>query len=398
MPRAAAIPDATWQAIASRDRRADGRFVYGVASTKIFCRPSCPSRRPRRDRVRLFATAVEAEAGGFRACRRCQPAGSPIPSATARAIERARGLIDAHVDADRDGRLTLSALGTACGISPFHLQRAFQRAFGASPKAYADERRAARLRSRLKQGVPVTTATYDVGYGSSRAVYEQASRHLGMTPGAYRRGGAGERIRAVVTATPFGQLLVAATERGVCRVMLGDDPAALQADLAAEFPRADLAAADAPLRAHVAAIRRQLATAEGEAPPVDVAGTPFEQQVWRALRAIPYGEVRSYQQVAQAIGRPAAVRAVARACAANPVALVVPCHRVVRADGTAGGYRWGAGRKAALLAHERGQREALDAAPAGLAEAPRRAQRRATNGEDGARSHRSGDARRRVGE
>ncbi len=174
-----------------------------------------------------------------------------------------------------------------------------------------------------------------------------------MTPGAYRRGGAGERIRAVVTPTPFGQLLVAATERGVCRVMLGDDPSTLEADLAAEFPRADLAPADAALRTHVAAIRRQLASAEGDAPPIDVGGTAFEQQVWRALRAIPYGEVRSYQQVAQAIGRPTAARAVARACAANPVALVVPCHRVVRADGQEGGYRWGAERKAAILAHER---------------------------------------------
>ncbi|MEO5819618.1 MAG: bifunctional DNA-binding transcriptional regulator/O6-methylguanine-DNA methyltransferase Ada [Vicinamibacteraceae bacterium] len=365
MPRAATIPDATWRAIEGRDARADGQFLYGVSSTKIFCRPSCPSRRPRRDRVRLFRTSVDAEAAGFRACRRCQPIGTPAPSATARAVERARRLIDAHVDADRDGRLTLAALGAACGISPFHLQRAFQRTFGASPKAYADERRAARLRSRLKEGVPVTTATYDVGYGSSRAVYEQAGRHLGMTPGAYRRGGAGERIRAVVTPTPFGQLLVAATARGVCRVMLGDDPETLQADLAAEFPHADLAPADAVLRGHVAAIRRQLATAEGDAPPVDVGGTPFEQQVWRALRAIPYGQVRSYQQVAQAIGRPTAVRAVARACAANPVALVVPCHRVVRADGTSGGYRWGADRKTALLEHERARPGGADRPPAG---------------------------------
>jgi AraC family transcriptional regulator of adaptative response/methylated-DNA-[protein]-cysteine methyltransferase len=368
MSRPAVIPDAIWRAIDSRDRRADGRFVYGVASTKIFCRPSCPSRRPRRDRVRLFATPPDAEAAGFRACLRCQPAGAPVPSATARAVERARRLIDAHVDADRDGRLTLSALGTACGISPFHLQRAFRRTVGASPKAYADERRAARLRSRLKEGVAVTTATYDVGYGSSRAVYEQAGRHLGMTPGAYRRGGEGQRIRAVVAPTPFGQLLVAATDRGVCRVMLGDDAETLQADLAAEFPRAELAAPDATLRGHIAAIRRQLAGADGEAPPVDTGGTPFEQQVWRALRAIPYGEVRSYQQVAAAIGRPAAVRAVARACGANPVALIVPCHRVVRADGTIGGYHWGAERKQALLSHERARR--------GEASASRRAWRR----------------------
>jgi AraC family transcriptional regulator, regulatory protein of adaptative response / methylated-DNA-[protein]-cysteine methyltransferase len=364
MSRAAAIPDATWHAIEARDQRADGRFVYGVTSTGVYCRPTCPSRRPRRDRVRLFRAAADAEAAGFRACRRCQPAGAPAPSATARAVAHARRLIDAHVDANRDGRLTLAALGAACGISPFHLQRAFLRTVGASPKTYAAERRAGRLRARLKEGMPVTTATYDVGYGSSRAAYEHASRHLGMTPGAYRRGGAGERIRAVVAPTPFGQLLVAATERGVCRVMLGDDAAALEADLAAEFPRAELAPADAALRGHVAAIRRQLASAEAEAPPTDVGGTAFEQRVWRALRAIPFGEVRSYQQVAKAIGRPTAARAVARACAANPVALVVPCHRVVRTDGQEGGYRWGAGRKAALLAHEREQRDAT-AVPAG---------------------------------
>jgi len=340
MPRTAAIPDATWQAIERRDARADGRFVYGVTSTGVFCRPTCPSRRPRRDRVRLFRAPADAEAAGFRACRRCRPTGTPAPSATARAVAHARRLIDAHVDADRDGLLTLAALGAACGISPFHLQRAFRRAVGASPKTYAAERRAGRLRARLKEGMPVTTATYDVGYGSSRAAYEHAGRHLGMTPGAYRRGGAGERIRAVVAPTPFGQLLVAA----------------LEADLAAEFPRAELAPADAALRGHVAAIRRQLASADAEAPPTDVGGTAFEQRVWRALRAIPFGEVRSYQQVAEAIGRPTAARAVARACAANPVALVVPCHRVVRTDGQEGGYRWGAERKAALLAHERGQR------------------------------------------
>jgi AraC family transcriptional regulator, regulatory protein of adaptative response / methylated-DNA-[protein]-cysteine methyltransferase len=365
MPRVAAIPDATWLAIETRDARADGRFVYGVTSTGVFCRPSCPSRRPRRDRVRLFRAAADAEGAGFRACRRCQPTGTPAPSATARAVAHARRLIDAHVDADRDGRLTLTALGAACGISPFHLQRAFLRAVGVSPKTYAAERRAGRLRARLKEGMPVTTATYEVGYGSSRAAYEQAGRHLGMTPGAYRRGGAGERIRAVVAPTPFGQLLVAATERGVCRVMLGDDAAALEADLAAEFPRAERAPADSALRRHVAAIRRQLASADAEAPPTDVAGTAFEQRVWRALRAIPFGEVRSYQQVAKAIGRPTAARAVARACAANPVALVVPCHRVVRADGQEGGYRWGAGRKAALLAHEREQSDPVAGRRAG---------------------------------
>jgi AraC family transcriptional regulator of adaptative response/methylated-DNA-[protein]-cysteine methyltransferase len=353
---AARIPAATWDAIASRDTRFDGRFVYGVTSTGVFCRPTCPSRRPRRDRVRVFAAPAEAVAAGFRACRRCRPGEPAVPTATARGVAKARRLIDAHVDAGRDGRLTLQALGVAVGVSPFHLQREFRRAVGASPRAYADERRAERLRAALQRGDTVTTATYDAGYGSSRAAYESGTRRLGMTPGVYQRGGEGQRIRAAVTPTPFGQLLIAATDRGICRVALGDDAAELAAGLAREFPRAEIAPSDATLRAHVAAVKRLLAGQSAIAPggpAIDVGGTAFEQRVWRALLAIPYGETRSYQDIARAIGRPTASRAVANACGANPVALVVPCHRVVRADGSSGGYRWGAARKAALLAHER---------------------------------------------
>jgi AraC family transcriptional regulator of adaptative response/methylated-DNA-[protein]-cysteine methyltransferase len=351
---AAPIPAATWQAIATRDARFDGRFVYAVTSTGVFCRPTCPSRRPRRDRVRVFAAPDEAQAAGFRACRRCRPADARVQTASARAVVKARRLIDAHLDTGGEGRLTLQALGAAVGISPFHLQREFQRAIGASPRAYADERRAERLRAALQRGDTVTTATYDAGYGSSRAAYEGGARRLGMTPGAYQRGGEGQYIRATVTPTPFGQLLIAATDRGICRVALGDDAASLEALLAEEFPRAEIVAGDRTLGGHVAAVRRLLA-GEGRtgAPAVDVGGTAFEQRVWRALQAIPYGETRSYQQIARAIGRPTASRAVANACGANPVALVVPCHRVVRADGSTGGYRWGAERKAALLAHER---------------------------------------------
>jgi AraC family transcriptional regulator of adaptative response/methylated-DNA-[protein]-cysteine methyltransferase len=351
---AARIPATTWQAIETRDARFDGQFVYGVTSTGVFCRPTCPSRRPRRDRVRVFAAPVEAMAAGFRACRRCRPGDAPVATASARAVAKARRLIDAHVDAGREGGLTLQALGTAVGISPFHLQREFRRTVGASPRAYADERRAERLRAALQRGDNVTTATYDAGYGSSRAAYAGGTRRLGMTPGAYLRGGEGQRIRAAITPTPFGQLLIAATDRGICRVALGDDASRLEALLAEEFPRADIVARDRTLAAHVTAVRRLLAGegASGE-PAIDVGGTAFEQRVWRALQAIPYGETRSYQQIARAIGRPTASRAVANACGANPVALVVPCHRVVRADGSTGGYRWGAERKAALLAHER---------------------------------------------
>jgi AraC family transcriptional regulator, regulatory protein of adaptative response / methylated-DNA-[protein]-cysteine methyltransferase len=356
MGRTSTAPTAaTWEAIATRDARFDGRFVYGVTSTRIFCRPTCPSRRPRRDRVRVFAAPGDAVAAGFRACRRCRPDTSTAPSATDRAVARARRLIDAHVAEGRDGRVTLAALGTACGLSPFHLQRAFRRVVGVSPRAYADERRAERMRAALQRGDTVTTATYDAGYGSSRAAYQGAARRLGMPPGVYQRGGEGQRIRAVVVETRFGHLLVAATDRGICRVALGDDAGALEGGLAAEFPKAVIGPADAALRAEVAAVQRVVAggAAAGDGPTLDTGGTAFEQRVWRTLQAIPFGETRSYQEVARAIGRPTAARAVARACAANPVALVVPCHRVVRADGAAGGYRWGASRKAALLAHER---------------------------------------------
>lgn len=351
------VPAAAWQAIATRDPRADGRFVYGVTSTGIFCRPTCASRRPRRDRVRLFAAPADAAAAGFRACRRCRPTDAASLSAGARAVARARRLIDAHVDAGRDDRLTLRALGAAVALSPFHLQRLFVATVGVSPRVYADERRAERLRAGLKKGDTVIAATFDAGYGSSRAAYEQGARRLGMTPGIYRRGGAGETIRAAIAETPFGHLLVAATHRGVCRVALGDDPAALRAGLVAEFPLADLEPPDAALRAHLAAVRALLSGSRetGTVPlPIDAGGTAFEQRVWRALQAIPRGETRSYQQIAHAIGRPSASRAVARACAANRVALIVPCHRVVRGDGATGGYRWGAARKAAILERERG--------------------------------------------
>ena len=356
MTAAVRIPAATWEAIATRDARFDGRFVYGVTSTGVFCRPTCPSRRPRRDRVRVFAAPADAVAAGFRACRRCRPVEPGAPTASARAVAKARRLIDAHIDAGREGRLTLQVIGAAVGISPFHLQREFRRTVGASPRAYADERRAERLRAALQRGDTVTTATYDAGYGSSRAAYASGTRRLGMTPGAYQRGGEGQRIRASVTPTRFGRLLIAATDRGICRVALGDDAASLEALLAEEFPNAEIGPADATLRAQVAAVQRLLAgddPARGDTPAIDVGGTAFEQRVWRALQAIPYGETRSYQDIARAVGRPTASRAVANACAANPVALVVPCHRVVRADGSPGGYRWGAARKTALLAHER---------------------------------------------
>ena len=350
-PRAAAIPDATWRAIETRDRAGRRTLrlrrhqhgdvlpaVVPVAAAAPRSGAAVPRRRRRRGGRLPRLPALSAD-------------GAPAPSATARAVAHARRLIDAHVDADRDGRLTLSALGAACGISPFHLQRAFLRAVGASPKTYAAERRAGRLRARLKEGMPVTTATYDVGYGFEPGrlrARRPASRHdARRLPPRRRRRADPRRRRADAVRPAAGRGDRARRLPGHARRRRGG----AEADLAAEFPRAELAPADAgaarPRRGDPPPAG---VSADGAAPPTDVGGTAFEQRVWRALRAIPFGEVRSYQQVAKAIGRPTAARAVARACAANPVALVVPCHRVVRADGTSGGYRWGAERKAALLA------------------------------------------------
>lgn len=347
-PSTSAPADEAWDAVLERDPRFDGRLVYAVRTTGIYCKPTCPSRRPRRENVTFFDSCDAAEAAGFRACMRCRPRTSQAPR-TVRAVERARALID-----ERAGEpVTLDALAAAVGVSPFHLHRMFTRELGLTPRQYAAARRAEHLKARLKQGDTVSRATYEAGYGSSRGVYESAANLLGMTPGAYRKGGRGMRIVHTIVATSFGRLLVAATERGVCAVSLGDDDAALEDGLRREYPSAEHVAADAPRAEWVAAVARLV---EGEALgsrlPVDVAGTAFQRRVWKALTEIPSGETRSYGELAAAIGAPRAARAVARACATNHVAVVVPCHRVVREDGSLGGYRWGADRKARLLARE----------------------------------------------
>ncbi|HEX5759869.1 MAG TPA: bifunctional DNA-binding transcriptional regulator/O6-methylguanine-DNA methyltransferase Ada [Thermoanaerobaculia bacterium] len=339
--------DQAWAAVLARDAGRDGSFVYAVASTGIYCRPSCPSRRPRRPQVAFFPSPETAEAAGYRACRRCRPRdGAP---AAAAAVARACAWIEAHPDEP----VTLAALARAVGLSPAHLQRTFRRATGVTPKQFADARRLARLKTRLKKGDDVTTALYDAGYGSSSRLYERSDARLGMTPATYRRGGPGVRIRFACADSPVGRLLVAATERGLCAVMLGDDDDALEAGLRGEFPQAEVAADSEGLGATVAAV---LASLDGGGPspalPLDVRATAFEQRVWAALQEIPPGATRTYGEVAAALGRPGAARAVGRACAANPVALVVPCHRVVRGDGGLGGYRWGEERKRRLLARE----------------------------------------------
>jgi len=336
--------DAKWQAVAERDPRAEGRFVYAVRTTRVYCRPTCPSRRPLPRNVVFFDAVGQARAAGYRACRRCQPDGE---AAEAAAVAQVRRLLD-----EAESPLTLAALGEAAGYSPTHLQKLFKRVVGVSPHRYAATARAERLRADLRAGLPVTEAGYAAGYGSSRAVYQGAREVMGMTPGAYRRGGAGQTIRYVCFSTPVGAALLAATERGVCALRFGE-PAALLAELYLEFPRAALHADEHGLGPYVDATQQLLAGAPWPAGlGLDPQGTAFQRRVWEALRQIPRGVTRTYGEVASAIGQPAAVRAVGSACAKNPLAVVTPCHRVVAAGGRLGGYRWGTERKQALLAME----------------------------------------------
>jgi len=340
-----------WTAVTTRDPKWDGMFVYGVASTRIFCRPTCPSRRPRRAGVRFFATPESASEAGFRACRRCRP--SDLASAEP-AIARVRRACE--IIARRSGRaVSLAALARQVGGSPYHLQRTFRTLLGVSPREYAETCRLGCLRAELRNGDGVSAAVYGAGYGSSSRVYEKSARTLGMTPATYARGGAGEHVHFVITPSPLGQMLGAATPRGVCRVKLGDDAAALERELRAEYPAAQVAPGDDRLSAWIARI---VDFVKGESPdprlPLDVRATAFQWRVWRELQKIPRGMTRSYAEIAARIGAPTAARAVARACAANPVALLIPCHRVVQTGGGLGGYHWGVERKRALLAGERG--------------------------------------------
>jgi AraC family transcriptional regulator of adaptative response/methylated-DNA-[protein]-cysteine methyltransferase len=361
-----------WEAVVARDGAWDGRFVYAVASTGIFCRPSCAARRPRRDRVSFFPDAAAAAAAGYRACRRCRPLAGGV-AAVERQVAAARGYLAAHLDET----VTLERLGREVGASPYHLQRTFKRLLGVSPKDYVLALRAERLKQRLKEGDDVTTATYEAGYGAGSRLYEQSDARLGMTPGTFRRGGRGAHIRFAIAAAPPGRLLVAATERGICAVRLGDDDRELAAGLRRDYPQATIeeAAPGDPLAGWVEAILSSLTAGGAAAPtltalPLDVRATAFEWRVWRELQRIPRGSTRSYGEVAAALGKPAAARAVARACAANRVALVVPCHRVVRADGDTGGYRWGPERKRQLLAEEGAVDTAVPAGVAGAAAPP----------------------------
>jgi AraC family transcriptional regulator of adaptative response/methylated-DNA-[protein]-cysteine methyltransferase len=335
-----------WQQVMARDARQDGRFVFAVRTTGIYCRPSCPSRRPRRESVEFFTQPSEAERAGYRACLRCKPT---EVSAQAHYVRQARQVLDSA-----EGSVSLADLSQRVGVSAFHLQRMFKRATGLSPREYQAARRMQQVKSELRKGGDVTTALYEAGFSSPSRLYEKSSQQLGMTPGAYRRGGAGVRITYAIAPTSLGRMLVAATARGLCAVRFGETASELAGELKNEFRAADLHRDDSKMRQYIepllAAIRGDSASVDV---PLDVRASAFQKKVWDALREIPRGETRSYSEVAREIGHPEAVRAVARACASNPVALAVPCHRVIRGDGELAGYRWGIEKKKKLLERER---------------------------------------------
>lgn len=345
---------ARWLQVLARDGAADGHFVYAVRSTGIYCRPSCTSRKPKRENVGFYELPEAAEQAGFRACKRCRPEQATAADPRMAAMRRACRQIEQANHGAGQAAPDLETLAAAAGLSPFHFQRLFKQLVGVTPKQYAEARRQARLRHHLRKGEAVGSALYGAGYGSSSRLYEKAGEYLGMTPAVYRKGGDGMTLGYALAETPLGLLYVAATERGLCAVGLADDAAEALADLAAEFPKAMRVPDQQGLAPALAAI---LAHLEGRSPhldlPLDIRATAFQHQVWEALRAIPRGETRSYSEIAASLGRPEAVRAVARACATNPAALVIPCHRAVRQDGTLAGYRWGIDRKRRLLAQER---------------------------------------------
>ncbi len=336
-----------WQAVLDRDPLYRGDFVYAVRSTGIYCLPTCPSRRPQPSQVTFFSTADAAESAGFRPCRRCHPRQSV--SSDEQIVEKACNLLEQQAERPP----SLKELSKALHMSPFYLHRVFKSKTGLTPHQYASAQRLGRFKERLKAGEAVTAALYNAGFGSTSRLYENAAHRLGMTPAAYRRGGQGMDIQYAIADTHLGKMLVAATPRGVCAVFFGESDAVLEGFLANEYPAAHLEHNDSALKVWVTALIHHL---EGNLPtmelPLDLQATTFRLRVWEVLRAIPYGETRTYSQVAEAIGKPGAVRAVASACANNPVALVTPCHRVVRSDGKIGGYRWGEERKRALLTKE----------------------------------------------
>lgn len=342
-------PEQFWDAVMARDRRFRQLFVYGVKSTGIYCRPTCPSRRPDRRQVAFFAGPEAAERAGFRACRRCDPNNLSLRDHRAALVQQVCREIDAHLE----DAVRLATLAKSVGLSTAHLQRTFRHVLGISPQQYARARRVLLLKDNLKRGADVTSALYNSGFGSSSRLYEHASGELGMTPATYRKGGSGMAIRYAVVSCALGKLLVATTARGVCAVRFGDSSRELAQELRAEFRFADI---EEDVTGNSALVQRVVACVDSHAVdpdiPLDIRGTAFQAKVWEILRKIPRGETRTYAEIAQAVHKPEAVRAVANACGANPVAVLVPCHRIVRSDGSMGGYRWGVERKKKLLETE----------------------------------------------
>ncbi|WP_188393688.1 bifunctional DNA-binding transcriptional regulator/O6-methylguanine-DNA methyltransferase Ada [Mesorhizobium sp. SARCC-RB16n] len=342
--------DPRWARIVARDKSADGKFWYSVATTGVYCRPSCPSRRANPANVQLHDTLQQAKATGFRPCRRCNPDGPSLEAANAAMVANACRRIE-----ESEEEPSLAELAGAAGRSPGYFHRVFKATTGLTPKDYAAARRAARVRQGLEDGVSVTSAIYDAGFNSSGRFYEKSTGMLGMTPTRYRAGGANEEIRFAVGETSLGTILVASSRKGVASILLGQDPDALVRDLQDRFPKARLVGGDSDYEALVAQVVGFVeAPALGLDLPLDVRGTAFQQRVWQTLRDIPAGRTVSYAEIAQRIGAPKATRAIAAACAANALAVAIPCHRVIRKDGALSGYAWGAERKRALLDREAG--------------------------------------------
>jgi AraC family transcriptional regulator of adaptative response/methylated-DNA-[protein]-cysteine methyltransferase len=343
------LDDARWRAVERRDRSADGTFVYSVQTTGVYCRPSCAARLPRRENVAFHATCADAERAGFRSCKRCRPNEPTLADQHAAEVARACRQIE-----EAEETPSLAALARAAGLSRFHFHRVFKAVTGVTPKAYAAAHRGKRVREELAQRGTVTEALYGAGFNSNARFYASASQLLGMTPTEFRAGGNGNVIRFAVGQCSLGAILVAATDKGVCAIELGSDPDALVRELQDRFPCAELVGGDQGFEELVAKVVGFVeAPAQGLDLPLDIRGTAFQQQVWNAIRAIPVGATATYSEIAKRIGRPNAVRAVAHACASNALALAIPCHRVVRTDGSAAGYRWGIDRKRTLLTREK---------------------------------------------
>ena len=339
-----------WQAVREQDASFNGAFVLAVRTTGIYCRPACPARTPKLENVRFLASPDEAERAGFRACKRCRPNEDPQNDEQADLVRNACDYIDSHLGESP----TLAELGAALGMSPWHLQRTFKRLMGISPGQYRRTRRLSLMKAQLKNGASVTSAMYEAGFGSSSRLYESAQSELGMTPSTYGKCGRGMEIGYAIVDCYLGRLLVAATERGLCAVNIGDDDDALEAALHADFRLATITRQHAGTERWVRGVLDHL---DGQQPhdslPLDLQATAFQRQVWQQLQSIPYGETRTYREIAERLGKPKAARAVGRACATNPVSIVIPCHRAVGANGSLTGYRWGIERKRALQEHER---------------------------------------------